>query len=209
MQETLLFFLQTTGAVISIYLGLMYVYKVWRDKNAEPIPAGPDRYINTILVGLAIAAVLVSFVSIAKHYVNSRNSPVLPENRDVELVDAIHEAFSDSKVEQSHRHDDAMNFAAICIEMAGDIEFDGTLPPDMRRITTGTQLSTFRNDLRFFALNGRSLGEQYPKLKSQVADYLDSTAGKDAGPLSDEQRAVWVRSLQTLGISTLHAAAKI
>lgn len=100
--------------------------------------------------------------------------------------------------------DDALLLAALCEEVAGEIEWDGM--QDEPVLTTGVQLDMLRVRARNLFLRGESIGERQPRVAAAVGDYLTKELGISGGPVTPEQRAKWVSAYRELARSSEDAA---
>lgn len=102
--------------------------------------------------------------------------------------------------------DDACLLAALCDELARNIEFDGT--KDQPRLKTGTQMDELRIAAREGRTRGVSIGDRQPKVRAAIEGYLESSLGIGGGPVSAEQRAKWVDAFFEISRAASRAAGK-
>lgn len=231
---SILLFVQVSGAIISFVLGIMWLYKEMGSGNSssnvdEPTQINPTTGLpvkkkaakkktavkpkDTSLVYYVVGALATIAVAISAVLYHAFNKDVIdkepiPQDKNVQLTEKLVAAFANSKETDKDTRLDAYKFGLVCREVSRDLKMDGDLD-EKSIIKTGIQIAQFRNSLRMFALDGRSLGAAYPDLVNVIQEYLDATAGKSAQELSPEQRTKWVDSLEVLGISSLNASTKL
>jgi hypothetical protein len=76
---------------------------------------------------------------------------------------------------------DAALVAALCTELANEIEWDASQPEPL-----------IRTGVAFDELRVRSRGAKHPLARQAIEDYLNTVAGTAGGPLTPEQKAKWV-----------------
>lgn len=86
--------------------------------------------------------------------------------------------------------EDAALLAALCDEIANEIEWDGAQPDPF--LKTGVAFDELRTRARIARLDGESLGDRQPRVRDAVAAHLTSSVGVSGGPVDDAQRAQWV-----------------
>lgn len=227
---SILLFVQVSGAIISFVLGVMWLYKemgfaqsnvdeptrinpttgmpVKKKAKKKPTKQTKDSLIYYVVGALVTIAVAISAVIYHAYNQSSIINEPIPKDKNAELTKELVTAFSKGSVLKSSMKNDAYKFGLVCREVSKDLKLDGELN-EKSIINTGIQLAQFRNSLRMFALDGRSLGVDYPDLVNTIQSYLDSTAGKSAKELSPEQREKWIEALETLGISSLNASTQL
>ena len=99
---------------------------------------------------------------------------------------------------------DASTFGALCEDLAAVLEYDASQPEP--RIKTGAAIEDLRVAAREARLRGVSLGARQPHARDAVKAYLDDVAGTSGGPLSPEQRALWVTAFRDVGRAANDAA---
>lgn len=100
--------------------------------------------------------------------------------------------------------DDALLLAALCEEVACEIEWDGM--QDDPVLTTGVQIDMLRVRARNLFLRGESIGERQPRVAAAVGEYLTKELGISGGPVTPEQRSKWVSAYRELARSAEDAA---
>ena len=85
---------------------------------------------------------------------------------------------------------DAALVAALCTELANEIEWDSSQPEPL--IRTGVAFDELRVRSRVLLCRGESLGAKHPLARQAIEDYLNTVAGTAGGPLTPEQKAKWV-----------------
>lgn len=99
---------------------------------------------------------------------------------------------------------DAATVGALLTELADEIEYDGTLPePSIR---TGAQIDQLRKTARLMRCRGESIGDRQPAARDQIAAYLETRVGTDAGALKGTDRENWVAGLREVGRAATDAA---
>jgi hypothetical protein len=92
---------------------------------------------------------------------------------------------------------DAATTAALCHELAAEIEWDATQPNPL--ITTGVAFDELRTRSRLLLCRGVSLGEKHPRARAAIEAYLNANAGTSGGPLTPEAKAKWVSAYREVG----------
>lgn len=87
---------------------------------------------------------------------------------------------------------DAALVAAICGEIADEVEWDGQQPEPL--VKTGVAFDELRVRSRILMCRGESLGAKHPLARDAIESFLNAAAGTSGGPLSPEQRAAWVKA---------------
>lgn len=100
--------------------------------------------------------------------------------------------------------DDALLMAALCEEIAAEIEWDGM--QDEPVLKTGVQFDLLRVRARNIFLRGESIGERQPHVAEAVGAYLTDKLGVSGGPVSPAQRAKWVSAYRELARAAEDAA---
>lgn len=100
--------------------------------------------------------------------------------------------------------DDALKLAALCEEVASEIEWDGM--QDEPVLETGVHMDLLRVRARNLFLRGESIGERQPRVAQAVGDYLTVKLGVSGGPVTPEQRAKWVSAYRELARAAEDAA---
>ena len=85
---------------------------------------------------------------------------------------------------------DAALVAALCSELADEIEWDARQPDPL--IKTGVAFDELRVRSRILLCRGESLGAKHPLAKDAIEQYLNHAAGQSGGPLTPEAKARWV-----------------
>jgi hypothetical protein len=85
---------------------------------------------------------------------------------------------------------DAAVVAALCSELADEIEWDARQPDPL--IKTGVAFDELRVRSRILLCRGESLGERHPLARDAIEGYLNAVAGTSGGPLTPDAKAKWV-----------------
>jgi hypothetical protein len=99
---------------------------------------------------------------------------------------------------------DAATTAALCEELACEIEWDGMQPEPMLR--TGVAFDELRRRARLLLCRGVSLGEKHPRAREAIKSYLDEHAGTSGGPVSPAQRSAWVAAFRDIARAAADAS---
>ena len=99
---------------------------------------------------------------------------------------------------------DAATTAALCEELAAEIEWDGMQPEPLLR--TGVSFDELRRRARLLLCRGVSLGEKHPRARDAIKAYLDEHAGTSGGPVSPAQRSAWVAAFRDLARAAADAS---
>lgn len=91
---------------------------------------------------------------------------------------------------------DAATLAALCDEIAAEIEWDGKQAEPL--LKTGVAFDTLRTRAREFRLKGESIGERQPRVADKVAEYLFLEVGDSGGPVEPSQRVAWVAAYRDI-----------
>ena len=91
---------------------------------------------------------------------------------------------------------DAGMLSALCGEIAGCLEHDGTLNPP--RLSSGVAFDELRVAAREGRMRGESLGARQPHVRDAIHTFLDQAVGTAGGPVSPEQRARWVAAYREI-----------
>ena len=100
---------------------------------------------------------------------------------------------------------DAASLAALCDEIAGTIEYDGSREGGPR-LKSGVAFDDLRIAARESRMRGESLGARQPHVRDAIHQYLDKAVGSSGGPVSPEQRSAWVAAYRELGRACADAA---
>lgn len=100
---------------------------------------------------------------------------------------------------------DAASLAALCEELAGTIEYDGSREGGPR-LKSGVAFDDLRVAARESRMRGQSLGARQPHVRDAIHQYLDKQVGTSGGPVSPEQRSAWVAAYRELGRACADAA---
>lgn len=92
---------------------------------------------------------------------------------------------------------DAACIAALCDELADNIEWDGTQSSPL--LSTGIAIDDLRRRSREFRCRGESIGERQPVARDEIAKYLESKVGTSGGAVDPDQRAAWVAAFREIG----------
>ena len=92
---------------------------------------------------------------------------------------------------------DAAMVAALCNELAAEIEWDAMQPDPL--IKTGVAFDELRVRSRLLLCRGESLGAKHPLARQAIEDYLNTVAGTAGGPLTPEQKAKWIAAYREVG----------
>lgn len=87
---------------------------------------------------------------------------------------------------------DASLVAALCSELADEIEWDAQQPEPL--IRTGVAFDELRVRSRILLCRGESLGAKHPLARQAIEDYLNTVAGTSGGPLTAEAKATWIKA---------------
>ena len=100
----------------------------------------------------------------------------------------------------------ARTLADILDELAGVIEYDGTLPRP--RVKTAVQVDDLRIALRDYRMRGWSFLEQYPALRDALDKYFSAVVGTSGQPIDQPgltagktRRQEWIDACRTLAES--------
>lgn len=85
---------------------------------------------------------------------------------------------------------DAALIAALCNELAEEIEWDARQPDPL--IKTGVAFDELRVRSRILLCRGESLGSKHPAARDAIEAYLNAVAGTAGGPLTPEAKARWI-----------------
>jgi hypothetical protein len=85
---------------------------------------------------------------------------------------------------------DAALVAALCTELANEIEWDASQPEPL--IRTGVAFDELRVRSRVLLCRGESLGAKHPLARQAIEDYLNTVAGTAGGPLTPDAKAKWI-----------------
>ena len=100
---------------------------------------------------------------------------------------------------------DAATVAAMCSELADEIEWDAGQPEPF--IKTGVAFDELRIRTRLLRCQGVSLGTKHPLARDAIEAYLNAKAGMSGGPLTPESRARWVAAYRDVA-NAAEAAAR-
>ena len=100
---------------------------------------------------------------------------------------------------------DAASLAALCDEIAGTIEYDGSRDGGPR-LKSGVAFDDLRVAARESRMRGESLGARQPHVRDAIHQYLDKAVGSSGGPVTPEQRSAWVAAYRELGRACADAA---
>jgi hypothetical protein len=101
---------------------------------------------------------------------------------------------------------DAALLAAMCDEIADEIEWDGKQPEPM--LATGVAFDTLRTRARIARIRGESIGDRQPRVRDEVAKFLDIELGEDGGPVDEAKRAAWVTAYRNIAEACRHAIGR-
>jgi hypothetical protein len=87
---------------------------------------------------------------------------------------------------------DAALVAAICGELADEIEWDAAQPEPLLR--TGLAFDELRVRTRILLCRGESLGAKHPLARDAIEAHLTATAGTSGGPLDAAAKARWMKA---------------
>lgn len=99
---------------------------------------------------------------------------------------------------------DAQTTAALCGELANELEWDGMQPEPL--IKTGIAFDELRIRARLLLCKGQSLGEKHPRARQAIEQYLNAAAGTSGGPLTPESRSKWIAAYRTVSRAAEDAA---
>lgn len=92
--------------------------------------------------------------------------------------------------------DDAACLAALCGEIADEIEWDGRQEDPL--LGTGTAFDTLRVRAREARMKGESIGARQPRVREEISSFLTTAVGESGGPVDDRQRAAWVNAYREI-----------
>lgn len=92
--------------------------------------------------------------------------------------------------------EDAAAIAALCDEIADEIEWDGT--QDEPYLKTGVAFDELRTRARAARMRGESFGDRQPKVCDKIAQHLFFEVGDSGGPVDASQRARWVAAYREI-----------
>jgi len=87
---------------------------------------------------------------------------------------------------------DAALVAALCGELADEIEWDAAQPEPLLR--TGLAFDELRVRSRILLCRGESLGAKHPLARDAIEAHLTATAGTSGGPLDAAAKARWMKA---------------
>jgi hypothetical protein len=99
---------------------------------------------------------------------------------------------------------DAATTAALCEELASEIEWDGMQAEQL--LKTGVSFDELRRRARLLLCRGVSLGEKHPLAREAIKSYLDQHAGTSGGPVSPAQRSAWVAAFRDIARAAADAS---
>ena len=99
---------------------------------------------------------------------------------------------------------DAATTAALCEELASEIEWDGMQGEQL--LKTGVSFDELRRRARLLLCRGVSLGEKHPLAREAIKSYLDQRAGTSGGPVSPAQRSAWVAAFRDIARAAADAS---
>jgi len=99
---------------------------------------------------------------------------------------------------------DAATVAAMCRELADEIEWDAGQPEPL--IKTGVAFDELRIRTRLLLCRGESLGGKHPLARDAIEAFLNAKAGTSGGPLTPEARARWVAAYRDVARAAEAAA---
>lgn len=91
---------------------------------------------------------------------------------------------------------DAAMLAALCSEIADEIEWDGQQQEPF--LKTGLAFDALRTRARIARLKGDSVGERQPRVRDAIDQYLVGTVGTSGGPVDAQARAAWVSAYRVI-----------
>jgi len=92
--------------------------------------------------------------------------------------------------------EDAAVVAALCGELADEIQWDGRQEEPAFR--SGVALDELRQRARELRCRGVSIGQRQPAARDAIAAHLTAAVGESGGPIDQEQRAAWVRAFREI-----------
>lgn len=101
---------------------------------------------------------------------------------------------------------DAALLAALCDEIADELEWDGT--QEEPYMSTGVAFDELRTRARVARMSGESLGDRQPRVADAVAEYLSESVGDSGGPVDASQRAGWVSAYRDIAGACRHAIGR-
>jgi hypothetical protein len=102
--------------------------------------------------------------------------------------------------------EDAAVLAALCDEIASEIEWDGQQADPFMK--TGVAFDQLRTRARVARMRGESIGERQPRVREAFDDYLTQRVGILGGAVDAGQRAKWVASYRELAEACRNALTR-
>ena len=99
---------------------------------------------------------------------------------------------------------DAAVAAAYFDELAAELEWDSAQNEPL--LKTGVAFDELRTRARLILCRGIALGDKHPRAREAIKSVLDRNAGTSGGPLTAEQRAMWVAALREVGRAAADAS---
>lgn len=110
--------------------------------------------------------------------------------------------------DKSEAREDARKFAAICDGAVRSLkhEFFSAGEP---LITTGTQLSVFRNKIRDNVMDGERFSTKYQGFADVLEAFMDANGSKNGGPFKDGEKEKWIEAFRKLSAASDYAAGRL
>lgn len=101
---------------------------------------------------------------------------------------------------------DAAMLAALCDEIAEEIEWDGTQPDPF--LKNGVAFDDLRTRARIGRMKGQSMSDRQPRVADAIANHLSEVVGDSGGPVDAAQRALWVQAYREIAGACRHAIGR-
>lgn len=98
---------------------------------------------------------------------------------------------------------DAALLAALCDEIADEIEWDGKQEEPL--LATGVAFDALRTRARIARMRGESIGDRQPRVRDEITKFLDVELGEDGGPVDAAKREAWVTAYRNIAEACRHA----
>lgn len=163
-------------ALAGIALAWPYIHAHWHEWR---VPQLDSRHLAAAAL---VAAAAWSYVS---------SSPATPQPGPAPTPAPETFSLQGKFVGPDAAHDAAL-VAALCSELADEIEWDAQQPEPL--IRTGVAFDELRVRSRILLCRGESLGAKHPLARQAIEDYLNTVAGTSGGPLTAEAKAAWIKA---------------
>lgn len=101
---------------------------------------------------------------------------------------------------------DAAMLAALCDEIADEIEWDGSQEEPF--LKTGVAFDELRTRARVARMKGESMGDRQPLACDKIAQHLFLEVGDKGGLVDAAQRARWVAAYRDISEACRHAIGR-